>query len=174
MKSFVNALIYMIAIAFLTHGLLVMATPRLIMRVALFGMNRVAGTNAMYHAPLPNADSRSVVRPSPDIAYSVCVFDLSQGPVSIQAPVGDSYTSLAVYAANTDNIFAISDSDVTDGVLRVRIVEEDASENGAPDTHVVRSPTARGIVMLRAVVTDPSHFQALDGLRRTATCQGAT
>ena len=55
-------------------------------------------------------NARAIVRPSPDLLYAGCAFDLADGPLRIQATVPrDTYWSLSMFAANTDNFFVVND-----------------------------------------------------------------
>ena len=58
------------------HATLV-ATPYALMRVAMKRLGEQGRTNAFLHAPPTRAERQPVVRPSPDLLYSICVFDLS-------------------------------------------------------------------------------------------------
>ncbi|MFM7141423.1 MAG: DUF1254 domain-containing protein, partial [Alphaproteobacteria bacterium] len=44
------------------------------------------GWNVALAAPPTTSDSRTIVRPSPDLLYVACVYDLSKGPVLVRAP----------------------------------------------------------------------------------------
>ena len=73
--------------AILAHLLTIWAVPRLIMQVVLQGP--MAQTLNMHNRaafpPPVTVQSRAIVMPSPDLLYSVCVFDLSEGAVRVRA-----------------------------------------------------------------------------------------
>ena len=52
--------------------------------------------------------SQTIVRPSPDLAYAICRFDVADGPVLLTAPVSDTYGSLSIFDARTNNVFVAS------------------------------------------------------------------
>ena len=96
----------------LAHLLTIWAAPRVIMQILMHGP--VAQNMNMHNqTAFPDAvtaKSRSVVMPSPDMLYSVCAYDLRQGPVHVQAaPQLKNYWSIALYAANSDNFFVRND-----------------------------------------------------------------
>src|SRR5262245_60261657 len=64
-------------IELLVHSDKLYALPRLARRRAL---SRMGESNSMHFASPPTAASRMVVRPSPDLLYASCPFDLSSGP----------------------------------------------------------------------------------------------
>ena len=66
----------------------VAALPWLINAFVLHKLERLAsGPNRALHAPRADANARTVVRPSPDLLYTVYVFDVSERPLRITAPV---------------------------------------------------------------------------------------
>jgi uncharacterized membrane protein len=68
------------------------------------------GINRMSYGNLASPARQPVVRPSPDLAYSSCPYDLSNGPIAIDvAPVPGRYTSLSIFDAATDVIFVRND-----------------------------------------------------------------
>ena len=56
------------------------------------------------------------MRPSPDLAYSACVYDLSAGPIRVTAAAWDDYMSVSAFAANSDNFFVSNDREAPNGV----------------------------------------------------------
>jgi len=164
-----------LAIAAGVHAIALHTTPRAIMRVAMDRMAEPAGRNAVVHAPEVTAESRAVVRPSPDLAYSICVFDLSDGPVDVTLPRADVYISLSLYAPNTDNFFRLSDRDMTGDLTTVRIVTDAAdavSGDGGFDV-VALSPAAKGVALVRRLVPSPDAWPEVEADRALISCAPA-
>lgn len=152
-------------VAALAYVAALWATPHVIMAKAMETLG-AGSVNVMRHQGLPNAESRFVVRPSPDLAYSICVFDLSKGPVAIDAFVPPQrYWSLSVFDANTDNIFSVNDRTAT-GRYALTL-----SKDGAGGSLAV--PGGKGIALIRILVTDSEDLAAIDTLRRRSTCAPA-
>jgi uncharacterized membrane protein len=128
-----------------------------------------AGWNTALPARRADASSRTIVKPSPDLLYTACLFDLSEAPLQLTGPVTDSYASLSGFADNTDNFFAINDSSlVADATGRkffnVVLRHPDTPETPLPAAAtLVESPSTRGIVLFRTLI--PGEDQ-LDGLYR--------
>ena len=57
--------------------------PGFIMGKATEGMAKRGGYNVMAHGALSTPENQPIVRPSPDLAYSSCPFDLGGGPVEV-------------------------------------------------------------------------------------------
>ncbi|MBN8502731.1 MAG: DUF1254 domain-containing protein, partial [Sphingomonadales bacterium] len=120
--------------------------------------------------PRTTQKSRGVVRPSPDLAYSTCAFDLSAGPVAVEAlpsPAG-GYVSLSVFAANTDNIAVFDTDQSPDGIRFILARDGQATPPGA---RVVISPSDKGIVLDRRLAPNAELFAAADQARRADKCE---
>lgn len=146
-------------------------TPGFIMAQAMERMvSGGAVVNTATHAPPITEASRNVVRPSPDILYSICPFDLSQGPLLIQArwPRSGSYASISLYDSLTNNIFTLNDRDFG----RAPAIWLDRSDAAAvPDgTIAAESPTETGLVLYRRIVEDPSLLPGAEAERRSFRC----
>ncbi len=163
-----------IVVAILVHAAAVWGYPRLVMRVAWNAMSASADVNGLLHAPRPDASSRTVVRPSPDIVYSVCVYDLDRGQWSIRLRPPDSYVSVSLYAMNTDNFFTVNDSDIQGDTLDLRIVSgalDETPVTGRPV--VVKAPGRRGIALVRFFAGRGERAEAIEAARRTLRCAPA-
>lgn len=155
-----------LAAAVAVHLGTVYALPHLIMNRALVRMG-AAGT--IHHGTRPDAKSRGVVRPSPDLLYSVCPYDLSKGPLRVSAPVPPgTYWSVSAFDADTNNFFVENDRQAK-GKVDFLIASKDdrAVSGGLP---IVVSPSARGLVLFRTLAGDEARAGAIDAARRKANC----
>jgi uncharacterized membrane protein len=158
--------------AILVHVVAVWSIPRGIMFLTMRGMARHGGGwNTALYGPRADETSRAVVRPSPDLLYSICPFDVADGPVRVTAEVPrDTYWSVSMLASNTDNFFVLNDRQATES--RVDLVV------AAPGTTValprgatrVDAPSRRGLILSRTLVSDESRFEELDAARRRFSC----
>lgn len=132
--------------------------------------NSGAVINSVTHVPPVTEASRNVVRPSPDILYSVCAFDLSEGPLLIQArwPRSGSYASISLYDSRTNNIFTLSDRDA-DRAPAIWLDRSGAATVPA-GAIAVQSPTETGLVLYRSIAEDISMIPAADAERRSFRC----
>lgn len=136
----------------------VMALPRLINAVVLHRMEQIAGgANRALPAPRADASTRAVVRPSPDLLYTACVFDVSARPLRITAPVQDSYVSVSGFAADTDNFFAINDAELepgAGGTKRFDLIVARPGATGLPaGTRVITAPSDKGLILFRSLIS---------------------
>ena len=162
-----------LAVAVVVHGASVMALPRLIMLRTMAGITRAAhGPNHLVFGNRPSAANRGVVRPSPDLLYSSCVFDLERagGAVRVRASgMPRTYWSVSAFDADTNNFFVINDRKAGDGI-DVLIVAPGYG-GGSSTLPKVESPTRAGIVLFRTLIDDNKRLQEIDAARRHASCE---
>lgn len=153
------------------HLALVLFVPHFLMGVA---MDRVGQggklVNQFQFGPRTTQNSRNIVRPSPDLAYSTCVYDLKDGPLLIEAAPSPSqgYVSLSVFAANTDNIAVFDSAQQPQGIRFVLAREGQPVPDGV---QVVRSPSDKGMVLDRRLAPTAELFAAVDQARRLDKCE---
>ena len=156
-----------LVIAAIVHLAAIIAAPRILMHVAMerFG---AAGENTWRITDRVTAASRQIVRPSPDLAYSACVYDLSAGPIHISvAPWGD-YWSLSLYGENTDNFFVIDDREAHYGAEITLVQRGRPHPEGA--SQVVESPSVRGVALIRRLAPSPDTYAAAAEVARGDVC----
>jgi uncharacterized membrane protein len=143
-------LIGTLSLALSLHLVGVYALPYLIMHRVMGAFEQQAGgVNRMIHTPPSTHLSRTIVKPSPDLLYSVCVYDVIKGDVKITVPPYNSYISVAVYQANSDN-FLISAKDI--------LLTKDA-------------PSQKGIVLIRYLVQDEGDIVEAKKAQSKAKCE---
>ena len=166
--------------AILAHLLTIWAVPRLIMQVVLQGP--MAQTLNMHNRaafpPPVTAQSRAIVMPSPDLLYSVCVFDLSEGAVRVRAaPQLPNYWSIALYSANSDNFFVRNDRQAAGKPVDLWLVPSSgapAQDRVPAGAEVVVSPSKTGFLLMRVLASDYQMDQMmLEAARRTLRCEAA-
>jgi uncharacterized membrane protein len=165
-------LLFGVGIAALTHVVAVLALPNVIMNIA---MKRIAatagGVNKVVHNPRVTPQNQAIVRSSPDLAYSLCVLDLSKGPVRIALGKSADYVSAAFYAANTDNVFTLKDTQF--GPDGARIIVH--TKGNAPQTRVgetrVELPSAKGLMLVRRLAPSAEMFARVEGERASDRCE---
>jgi uncharacterized membrane protein len=171
LRTWVAPLAAAVVVAGAAHLAVVLAAPSQIMAQAMDRLSRDGvRLNRWTHAPRTSVASRRIVRPSPDLAYSSCVYDLSSGPVLITAPSLDDYASLSIFAANTDNFYVVNDRQMPRTGAAIVLVGkgQPRPRTGRP---VVVSPSDRGIALLRYLAPTPQRFAAAAAARRAARCE---
>jgi uncharacterized membrane protein len=127
--------------------------------------------NALVSGTPITVESRNVVRPSPDLLYSVCKYDVSQRPLLITCPLPEGYWSASFYADNTDNFFAINDMQVKSLPVKLLLVGKNSATADTGDAIVVRAQSDKGLVLIRMLVSDAKSLPALIGVQQKAACK---
>jgi uncharacterized membrane protein len=154
-------------VAVLSHIAFIHATPRVLMGVALDRIS-AAGANIWHMGDRVTPLSRTIVRPSPDFAYSACAYDLSRGPLSVRVAPWHAYWSVSLYAANSDNYFVIDDREARNGAEIVLVRHRrDAPDDAA---RPVESPTTRGIALIRRLAPTSDEYNRARGVARADVC----
>jgi uncharacterized membrane protein len=162
-----------IAIAALVHMGSVLTIPRLVMWRATGLMARNTGFNTMSHTVRATWQSRTIVRPSPDLLYSSCPYDLSAAGAALHVHASgmpDTYWSVSVFDASTDNIYVLNDRQAKNGSVDFVLVGPNTGIlNDGP--RQVWSPTTHGVVLFRTLVDDETRFAEIDAGRKHAACE---
>jgi uncharacterized membrane protein len=169
MSGWKGPLLAMLATAVIVGVGAVLALPQLIMHVALDRMAERAGVNMFYHAPLTTPENQTIVRPSPDLAYSACPYDLTKGPVRIEVqPVPGRYSSLSVFDGRTDVIFVRNDAQTKGQPYGITLALPHHRVTAGAD--VVRTDYPRGVALIRLLLKEPGEAAAVDAERSKSTC----
>ena len=156
--------------AWLGQYVLAMFVPTVIMETLYRKAGAVNGFNQLVLSPIPDETSRGVVRPSPDLFYAICVYNLEDGPLTVEAPVPKRYWSMQFYQMNTDNFAGITnqrdEQSRVGSTVRVTLISAD--DNPADyEGELIQSPTERGVMLLRAsaIGDNSASLAALRGSR---------
>lgn len=146
------------------------AAPFGLMRLAEAKIASNAPINRFTHQPPVRAEQQFVVRPSPDLLYSTCPYDLTAGPLEITAvPVPGRYSSISVFDARTDVAFVRNDKQMAGQAMRVVLALP--GQKTPAGTETIRVRYATGIILQRVLLADPSEPAQVDPIRTKARCR---
>jgi uncharacterized membrane protein len=154
-----------------------MLAPNLIMQTLYRGVVDQGGENSFRLTPLPDETTREVVRPSPDLFYGICAYNVENGPVFIEALVPEKYWSMQFYQMNTDNFSSFSNQrhesyrvNTTTKITLVSASEDPNKYQG----EVVQSPTNKGVMLIRvsAIGDQVQQMEALKASHCSAADNG--
>lgn len=149
------------ALALSTYGL---------MEGAIRRISEGAGLNTMRHGALATPAYQPIVRPSPDLAYSSCPYDLSKGPLLVSVvPVTGRYSSLSVFDARTDVVFVRNDLQAKGQPYEIVIAREGQAVPKGKE--VVRVGYDRGIALIRLLLNRPDEIGQLNPVRQRSFCK---
>lgn len=147
------------------HVFTVQAAPAFIMGRAMDAMaQRGVPLHAFSLAPRTTPQTQTVVRPSPDLAYSVCRFDFDQldGPLTVRMAAWDGYSSVSFFDAETNNFLTVRG----DGVAREVVLHgpDAKAQTGA------RSPTAKGLILIRRLAPTAADYDRVTRISASDLC----
>ncbi|KCZ85530.1 hypothetical protein HAD_07595 [Hyphomonas adhaerens MHS-3] len=175
MKNFLTGLAAFLITGALAHFVVLNALPGKIMsKVRDRMMERGLTENAWQMTPRTSPETQTVVRPAPDLAYAICLIDLSDGPVELTAPAWTDYASLSVFAATTDNVYAGSLDARTPGTPIVRhviVAMEDQSVPETGETEIVRVKAPEALALIRRLAPTQDAYDAAAALIPESSCK---
>jgi uncharacterized membrane protein len=146
--------------------------PDALMHLAVGRISKAGGPNHFAHAPLATAASRAIVRPSPDLAYSSCPFDLSKGPLLIDAvPVLAPYWSLSIFDRHTNVVLVRNGMKASYKPFRIAVLA--AGQSAPAGYEAVHVDGTSGIALIRILIDDHARFPVIDQERRATRCRVA-
>ena len=169
MNRLVGPLAAFMLLALGTHMFVLYAAPTLIMGRAMGAMEeRGVPLHAFTLAPRTTPQSQTVVRPSPDLAYSVCRYDFSiiDGPLRVRMAAWSGYSSVSFFSADTDNFLTVrGDGKSHDIVL--------AGPGEATDGQS-ESPSEKGLILIRRLTPTQVHYDEAAKLAPGDLCSTAS
>lgn len=164
----------LLLLAAAVHALAVWAAPRLIMHRVLSQLPPLQDGQPVL-PPMTDHLQRRVVMPSPDLLYALCPFDLSRQALRVRADpaAAPGYWSLALYGSASDNVHVLNDRTAAGRAVDLLLLGPDApaAAPAAAGVQVVRMPTARGLLLMRVLVSDPARDgAAAEAARRSLRC----
>jgi uncharacterized membrane protein len=172
MGRMISLVLGTLVVAIVVHLASVWVIPRAIMYRTIDRIGS-AGMNEIHFGKRPDETARGVVRPSPDLLYSTCAYDLSAGLLRVRSPVpNDTYWSVSLFDAATNNYYVLNDRQVyarKSSIVDLVIVPAGSDENTENLTRV-ESPSTKGLVLFRTLINNDKNLAAIDALRREATC----
>jgi uncharacterized membrane protein len=146
----------------IVHLSTVLAMPKAANQDAYSRLVPLTPVNAVVPLPFPTADASIMPYMDPAFAAAVCRYDLSGGSLKLTAPVSQAYTSVTFYTRNSIAYYAINDRAAGRRLIELDVMtpeqhaqvpeEEDVT---AADRLIIESPTATGLIVLRALAPEP-------------------
>lgn len=144
------------------HLVSVLALPRIATQDAYSRLSPITRENAV--TPLPLADPNNATMPfmDPAFAIAICRYSLKEGPLKLTVPVSQAYTSVSFYTRNEVAYYAINDRSAGRKVIELDLMTEEQhgqlpedEEVTAADRLIIDSPTATGLIVLKALAPEP-------------------
>jgi uncharacterized membrane protein len=157
-KRFAGPFLLALVLGAAAHAAIVFYAPSIIMDRA-YKMIGQRGTpvHGFQLGPQMRPDTQSVVRPSPDLAYSGCRYDLALAPdgVRVRMAAFDGYSSLSFFDAQTNNFLTLRG----DGAVREVVLTRE------------NSPSERGIILIRRLAPTDADYARVEQIAVNDECK---
>jgi uncharacterized membrane protein len=160
------------------HLVSVLALPRIATKDAYSRLAPLTKLNVV--TALPVADVGNTLMPFQDPAFAtaICRYDLSTGPIKLTVPVSQAYTSVSFYTRSDVAYYAINDRSAGRRVIELDLMTEaqhaelpEDEDVTAADRLIIDSPTATGLIVLKAMAPEPGLMTQAQGSLASASCR---
>ena len=166
-----------VLLGLVVHLVSVLALPRIATQDAYSRLTPMTKENAVTQLPLADPNTSPMPFMDPAFAQAICRYDLSGGPLKLKVPVSQSYTSVSFYTRNEIAYYAINDRSAGKKVIELDLMTEaqhdelpEDEEVTAADRLIIDSPTATGLIMLKALAPEPGLMPQAQASLAAATC----
>ena len=169
MKHLLNKILILLVLGTILHLAFIIYYPTY--KMWMFDRD-IASTsvNKIIHSDKVDSNSRTVVRPSPDLLYSVCAYDATYSPVIISSEVLDTYWAMSFYSDNSDNYAIINDLDIDDRNVKVYLFGPHSKPTKVNNGYAIFSPSNKGAILIRRFIGNESNIEELYKNQETLTC----
>lgn len=167
-----------VVLAAIVHLTTILAIPHFATRDAWSRVFEVADPVGI--SLLPRATPGDEVLPGldPAIVYGVCLYDLSEGPFAIAAPMPGDYWSIAFHTREGTIFYAVNDEAATSGrfdieIRNARQMRQFRLEYPDPDEEILtlEAPADVGFALIRALVTSASERPRVEAAMAATVCE---
>jgi uncharacterized membrane protein len=178
MIRLVFAIIGGVLLGGVVHLVSVLALPRIATQDAYSRLTPLTRENTV--TALALADPGNTLMPfmDPAFATAICRYDLSNGPIKLTVPVSQAYTSVSFYTRNDVAYYAINDRSAGRRVIELDLMTEaqhaelpEDEDVTAADRLIIDSPTAKGLIVLKAMAPEPGLMAQAQGSLAAASCR---
>ncbi len=160
----------------IVHLATVLVLPRMATQDAFARLTARTPVNVVTPLPTPAPDNAVMPFMDPAFVAAACRYDLTSGAMKLAVPISAAYTSVSFYSRYGISYYAINDRaagrrvielDLMTPAQRAELPEDE--DITAADRLIVESPTATGVIVMRALAPEPGLMpmaqRALSGAR---------
>jgi uncharacterized membrane protein len=161
----------------IVHIVTVLALPSAATRDSYSRLAPETAVNAVTLLAQPTPERSLLPFMDPAFATAICRFDLTKGPLKLQVPLTQAYTSITFYTRQGTVFYAINDQAAGRRTIELdfmtseqRATLPDDEEVTAADRLIVESPSQTGLIALRALAPEPGVLPIVRAALRSARC----
>jgi uncharacterized membrane protein len=162
----------------IVHLATVLWLPRTATQDAYSRLVPVTPVNAVTTLPDASPDKTILPYMDPAFATAICRYDLAQGPLQLSLTVSQAYTSVSFYTRFGRAYYAINDRAAGRRVIELNLMTEEQHNDmpeeedvTAADRLIVESPTATGIIVMKALAPEPGLMPMARDALATGRCR---
>jgi uncharacterized membrane protein len=162
----------------IVHLISVLVLPNTATQDAYSRLAPLGAANTVAAVPQPSPQSEVMPFMDPALAMAVCRYDLSAGPMKLSVPLSPAYTSVSFYTRRGVAYYAINDRAAGRRQIELQLMTAaqrsdlpEDEEVTAADRLIVESPSLTGLILLKALATEPGLMPAARAALSRATCQ---
>ena len=162
----------------IVHFATILYLPSTATQNAYARISAISPVNSVAALPAPSAEKSVVPLMDPAFAAAVCRYDLREAPLKLTAPVSPAYTSVTFYTNKDVAYYAINDRaagrrsielDLMTAAQKAQLPDDE--EIAAADRLIVESPSQTGLIMIRALASEPGMMPAAIASLSGARCE---
>jgi uncharacterized membrane protein len=166
-----------VVLGLVVHLVSVLALPRIATQDAYSRLTPMTKLNGVTQLPLADPQTSPMPFMDPAFALAICRYDLSGGPIKLTVPVSQAYTSVSFYTRNEIAYYAINDRSAGKKVIELDLMtqaQHDAlpedEEITAADRLIIDSPSATGLIVMKALAAEPGLMPQAQATLAAASC----
>ena len=163
------------------HLVSVLALPRIASQDAYSRLTPMTKLNTVTPLPLAAPGNSPIPFMDPAFAMAICRYDLANGPIKLTVPVSQAYTSVSFYTRNEVAYYAINDRSAGRKVIELDLMTEaqhaelpEDEEITAADRLIIDSPSATGLIVLKALAPESGLMQQAQASLAASSCKVQT
>ncbi|RTL49741.1 MAG: DUF1254 domain-containing protein [Bradyrhizobiaceae bacterium] len=160
------------------HLVSVLALPRIATQDAYARLAPLTKLNAVTQLPAAQPGTAPMPYMDPAFAAAACKYDLSAGPIKLAVPVSQAYTSVSFYTRNDIAYYAINDRSAGRKVIELDLMTKEQKDAlpedediTSADRLIIESPSATGLIIMRALAPEPGLMMQAKASLAAATCK---
>ena len=164
----------------IVHLATVLLLPRTATQDAYTRLAALSPVNRVVPLQAPTPDDAPMPFMDPAFAAAVCRYDLADGPMKFSVPVSQAYTSVSFYTRNGVAYYAINDRAAGRRIIELDLMTReqrrelpDDEDVTAADRLIVESPTATGLILVRALSPERGLIRMASQALAAAQCRVA-
>jgi uncharacterized membrane protein len=166
-----------VVLGLVVHLVSVLALPRIATQDAYSRLTPMTKENAVTALPLADPNTSPMPFMDPAFAIAICRYDLADGALKLKVPVSQAYTSVSFYTRNEIAYYAINDRSAGKKVIELDLMTDaqhkalpEDEEVTAADRLIIDSPTATGLIVMKALAAEPGLMPQAQASLAAATC----